>query len=210
MRGRFSREATDTFKKAAGLRDEIAFPYVSELVMKYWNSLVDMRSATVEGTTIEWLTTTFITATVEWSWGVNMKAGEGGGTAIGLRTVSSCWRAVCNTEWLDFTIASTGRPSSGDYVVDNRPNSWTLGRWIQARAGEDDSRLKNCLMRLKQEFDDWELSCQTHPVSREVQGYSWAIDSLRACRLAKEAGWTNDILSLDASSSMGLGSSSPY
>lgn len=204
-RGRYARIATEIFKRSAALRDEIAFPYVSETAQEYWNSLIDMRSANIEGTTVEWLANLVVTPTVEWSWGINIAVRSGSGTATGLRTVSSCWRTICNTKWSDFAIAKTKRLGSADYIVDDRSGVWTREMWVQEGAGEDDCQLESCLMLINQESEDWGLSYQPHPMHNQLKGYCWVVDSLVACHVARRAGWTDDILSMDTTSQWGWG-----
>ena len=60
-RGRFLRKGYEAFKRAAALRDEVAFPHGTELGAQYWNSLVERKCPGDRGATTEWLAQNMIT-----------------------------------------------------------------------------------------------------------------------------------------------------
>ena len=190
-RGRLLRRAFEMFKRMGAQLDGIAFPAEGPHMEKYWSRLIkDPIHGT--GTTTSWFAGYFLTDYANYSWAVNQHAQGNGGTYTGIRTPSSYWRSVINTEWSSFCIQGSGRPGGEAYAFDTSRQAWTAMCYAQFGQGEDDAQLEEVVMRLDMnQFVErnWGLMYKTHPHGQQMDGVAWAVDESYGGVLARLLGW---------------------
>ena len=206
-RGRFLRIAWEDWKRGNAIKDEIAFPAAAEAAVA-WADFVH-SSFQPDGSTAKWFAETFVTAHLSWSWGANVVGNDrgqaGSPSFTGIRTVSSMWRDVSNTEWGAASIHATGRMVSGGYDLDTRERMWCYRRHIQLSEGADDPVLESLLHRLNMEARDWGLEYRSHPGDGRLSSVAWVVDSGHGATVAERAGWNEGVMHRGAAPRWGWG-----